>query len=97
MWKSIISNYNITKLPESGDLCGNITEFEGSGDQQQQILPYTYSIPDKGLFCFYILLFSYGFMSFHAKIYKINMYLLMYLSLKSQCRNTSNCNTRVSS
>ena len=29
------------------------------------------------LFCFYILLFN-GFMSFQAKIYEINMYLLLY-------------------
>ncbi len=44
------------------------------------------------LFCFYILLFN-GFKSFQAEI---NMYLLLYFILfKSQCRNTSHCNTKV--
>ncbi len=33
------------------------------------------------VFCFYILLFN-DFMSFPAKVYEINMYLLLYLSFK---------------
>ncbi len=71
---------NKAKQPESGDLCGNITEFgvvEGSPEPttpNKVILPY--STPDEG--CFYILLFN-GFKSFQAKIYEINMYLLLYL------------------
>ncbi len=70
--------HNITKLPESGDLCGNITEF---GALQ---------ISWRRLFCFYILLFN-DFMSFPGKVYEINLYLL-YLSFKSKYKNTSNYN-----
>ncbi len=69
----------ITKLPESGGLCGNITEFgvaEGSPEPvgwswstatpNEVILPY--KSPDEGCFVFYILLFN-DFMSFPAKVY----------------------------
>ncbi len=35
----------------------------------------------EGCFVFYILLFN-DFMSFPAKVYEINMYLLLYLSFK---------------
>ncbi len=55
---------------------------QGKGDPSappnEVISPY--STPDEGcfvLFCFYILLFN-GFKSFQAKIYEINMYLLLY-------------------
>ncbi len=59
----------ITKLPESGDLCGNITDI-------------AIQISRRRLFYFYILLFN-DFMSFPAiKVYQINMYLLLYLSFK---------------
>ncbi len=69
------------KQPESGDLCGNITEFGvAEGDpsapppnQSDIALQYT----RRRLFCFYILQFN-GFKSFQAKIYEINMYLLLY-------------------
>ncbi len=57
------------KQPESGDLCGNITEFgvaEGSFRHPKRsdiAILYT----RRKLFCFYILLFN-GFKSFQAKI-----------------------------
>ncbi len=57
------------KQSESSDLCGNITEFgvvEGSPEPTR-----------RKLFCFYILHFN-GFKSFQAKIYEINMYLLLH-------------------
>ncbi len=86
----LIEYYN--KLPESGDLFGNITKFgvaEGSSEscglrwstatQTELILPYR--SPDERLFCFYILLFN-DFMLFPANIYEINMYLSKYLSFK---------------
>ncbi len=38
-------------------------------------------IPRRKLFCFYILLFN-DFISFSARVYEINMYLLLYLSFK---------------
>ncbi len=69
------------KQPESGDLCGNITEFGvaeehlsplGEGDLRPPQMKYT----RLRLFCFCILLFN-GFKSFQAKIYEINMYLLL--------------------
>ncbi len=40
------------------------------------------------LFCFYILLVN-GFMSFQAKVYEINMYLLLHLSFKISVGITS--------
>ncbi len=61
----------ITKLPESRDECGNITKQSDIAIQ----------ISRRKLFCFYILLFN-DFMSFTAKVYEINMYLLLYLSFK---------------
>ncbi len=45
--------YTKAKQPESGHLCGNITEFgevEGSPEPTGVILPY--SIPDEGCFVF---------------------------------------------
>ncbi len=35
-------------------------------------------------------------MSFPAKVYEINMYLLLYLSFKIKCRNISNCTIMLS-
>ncbi len=73
----------ITKLPDSGDLCGNITEFGVVEDdppppKQSDI---AIQISRGRVYCFYILLFN-DFMSFSAKVYEINMYLLLYLSFK---------------
>ncbi len=45
----------ITKQPESGDLCGNITEFEvaeGSPDPTPNSVILPYRSPDKGCFVF---------------------------------------------
>ncbi len=62
-----------------------------SGDLCDIAIQYTI----RRLFCFYILLFN-GFKSFQDKIYEINMYLLLYfIFFKSECRNTSHCNTKV--
>ncbi len=70
--KSGASIENIAMIIKQNNLslviCGNITEFgvaEGSPEPAR-------------LFCFYILLFN-GFKFFQAKIYEINMYLLLYL------------------
>ncbi len=76
------------KQPESGELCGNITEVgvvEGSPEPTGR--RWSFGHPKRSdiaiqytrwrLFCFYILLFN-GFKSFQAKIYQINMYLLLY-------------------
>ncbi len=76
------------KQPESGDLCGNIIEFgmaeglpEPAGQRWSFCHPKRSDIAiqytRQSLFCFYILLFN-GFKSFQAKIYEINMYLLLY-------------------
>ncbi len=80
--------------PESGDLCGNITEFgvaEGSPEPTKWRWSFLHhkrsdiaiQISRKKLFCFYIVLFN-DFISFSAKVYEINMYLLLYLSFKIQ-------------
>ncbi len=94
------------KQPESGDLCGNITEFgvaEWSPEPAGQWWSFHHpkwsdiaiQYTRRRLFCFYILLFN-GFKSFQAKIYEINMYLLLYFFFfQSQCRNTSHCNKKV--
>ncbi len=71
------------KQPESGDLCGNITEFgvaEGdpSATTNEVILPYESCF----VFISYCLMILYHFISFSAKVYEINMYLLLYLSFK---------------
>ncbi len=90
------------KQPESGDLCGDITEFgwrkdhlspQGEGDRSttphEVILPY--STPDEGMFCIYILLFKL----FQAKIYEINdVFITVFYYFKSQCRNTCHYNTK---
>ncbi len=74
----------ITKLPESSDLCGNITEF---GVAEGHTLPcqtkwYCHTDLQIKVVLFYILLFN-DFMSFPAKTYETNMYvLLLYLSVK---------------
>ncbi len=76
------------KQPESGDLCGNITEFRmAEGSPEPAGWRWSFCHPKRSdiaiqyarlmLFCFYILLFN-GFKSFQAKIYEINMYLLLY-------------------
>ncbi len=70
----------ITKLPESGDLCGNIIEF-GVAFRHPKRSDIAIQISKRRLFCFYILLFN-DFMSFSAKVCEINMYLLLYLSFK---------------
>ncbi len=74
---------NITKLPESGDLCGNITEFVWWKviHHQPKQFNIIIQITRRRLFCFYILLFN-DIMSFPVKVYEINMYLLLYLSFK---------------
>ncbi len=48
---------------------------QGSGDPS--------TTPNEGCFHFYILLFN-GFKSFQAKIYEINMYLLLYFIFLNQ-------------
>ncbi len=83
--ESIRSNI-ITKLPQSGDLYGNITEFgvveEHLSPQGESDLPppqtkwYCNTVHQTKVF-FNILLFN-GLMSFYANIYEINMYLLLY-------------------
>ncbi len=73
---------DITNLPESGDLCGNITECGVTEDH----LPYR--IPNEGCFVF---ISCCPFKIF--KRYNI-IYYCIYL-LKSQCRNKTNCNTSV--
>ncbi len=76
------------KQPESGDLCGDITEFGmAEGSPEPAGWRWSFRHPKRSdiaiqytrrrLFCFYILLFS-GFKSFQANIYEINMYLLLY-------------------
>ncbi len=76
------------KQPESGNLCGNITEFgvaEGSPElagwrwsfRQPKRSDIAIQYTRRRLFSFYILLFN-GFKSFQAKTYEINMYLLLY-------------------
>ncbi len=83
-----ISVCNKAKQPESGDLCGNITEFGvAEGSPEPSGWSWSFRLPKRSdidiqytrrrLFCFYILLFN-GFKSFQAKIYEINMYLLLY-------------------
>ncbi len=78
------------KQPESGDLCGNIIEFgvaEGSPEPTGRRWSFHHpkqsdiaiQISRRKLFCFYILLFN-DFISFSAKVYEINIYLLLYLS-----------------
>ncbi len=97
-WDVNVAVHIKAKQPESGDLCGNITEFEvvegdPSTTPSEVILPY--STPDEGCFYCYILLFNRS-KSFQAKIYEINMYLLLYFFFfNPQCRNTSHCNTKV--
>ncbi len=86
----IFSGHIKAKQPESGDLCGNITEFgvaKGSPEPTGQRWSFRHpkwsdiaiQYTRQRLFCFYILLFN-GFKSFQAKIYEINMtlYLLLY-------------------
>ncbi len=68
------------KQPESGHLCGNITEF-GVAEGHPKRSDIAIQISRRKLFCFYILLFN-DFISFSAKVYQINMYLLLYLSFK---------------
>ncbi len=78
------------KQPESGHLCGNITEFgvaEGHPKRSDIAIQYT----RRRLFCCYILLFN-GLKSFQAEI---NMYFLLYFIFLNHCRNTSHCNTKV--
>ncbi len=80
--------YIITNLLESGDLCGNITEF-GMTEWSLALVIHLHpklsdiaiQISKQRLFCFHILLFN-DFMSFSAKVYEINMYLFLYLSFK---------------
>ncbi len=72
----------VAKLPESGDLCGNITEFgvaeRSTATPDEVILPY--GSPDKG--CSVFISYCLIILSFSAKVYEINMYLLLYLSFK---------------
>ncbi len=83
--------YIITTLP--GDLCGNITEFgvvEGSSHLSPQVegdplslqtVTLPYRSPDKGCFVFISYCLN-NFMLFPAKLYEINVYLLLYLSFQ---------------
>ncbi len=43
---------NKAKQPKSGDLCGNITEFEGSLSATPNSVILPYSTPDEGCFVF---------------------------------------------
>ncbi len=86
---TIHTHINIkAKQPESGDRCGNITEFGvAEGSPEPTGWRWSFCHPKRSdiaiqytrwrLFCFYILLFN-GFKSFQAKIYEINMYLLLF-------------------
>ncbi len=67
----------LTKLPESGDLCGN-----------NMILPYR--SPDKSCFVLisYCLMILCHFQLRYLRL--ICIYYCIYL-LKSECRNTPNC------
>ncbi len=87
-----IDKKTYTFIPESGDLCGNITEFgvaEGSPKpawwrwsfRHAKFSDIAIQFSRRKLFCFYILLFN-DFISFSAKVYEINMCLLLYLSFK---------------
>ncbi len=78
----------MTKLPDIGDLCGNISEFGVGEDHlshKQSDLAIQYT--RRRLFCFHILLFN-GFIIFYSKTYKINMHCYCIYLLKSQCGNT---------
>ncbi len=83
--------YTITKLPESGDLCGNITEFEvteGSiATPNNVILPYR--SPDEGCFVFisYCLMILCHFQLKYMR--SICIYYCIYL-IKLKCGNTLN-------
>ncbi len=78
-----IQQNTITKLPESGDLCGNITEF---GVVEGDPLPpqtkwYCHTDLQTKVVLFVFLLFNDFVISSYG-IYEINMYLLLYLSFK---------------
>ncbi len=79
---NILVWYLITKLHESGDLCGNIIEFGVATVIHCQLKRSDIAIQHARWrwFCFYILLFN-GYMSFQDKISKIRMYLFLYLLL----------------
>ncbi len=88
----VCNTYIITRPPESGYLCGNILWVtKGSPERaglrwsthycHPKLSDIAIQISRRRLFYFYTLLFN-DFMSFPAKVYEINMYLLLYLSLK---------------
>ncbi len=73
--------FTITKLSESGDLCGKINEFEVRVGIHHHPKRSDIAIQiSRRRFCFYVLLFN-NFMSFPVKVYEINMYLILYILL----------------
>ncbi len=88
--------YLMTKLPESGDLCGNITEFgvaEGDPPSPQMKLYCHTDIQTKIVLFLYPTF--YDFMSSPSKVYEIKRIYYFNLSrlYKLKCRNTPNCTT----